>query len=144
MKNLLFVACLLLTLTGMAQSNRQKVTGPVTSRRGIELKEGDILRLGEGTGSGRSFRHVFTSINRLGQEASQIDGGYQYVNTTIKEFYEVGTGANRRLIVLVRPKGDMNLNMKAVDLESAIESKEVISLNGTSLYKLMRKETSKR
>ena len=38
----------------------------------------------------------------------------------------------------------MNLNMKAVDLESAIESKEVISLNGTSLYKLMRKETSKR
>ncbi|WP_234736717.1 hypothetical protein [Tellurirhabdus bombi] len=138
------IVLLLVSTVCFGQNGGKRVMGPVTTTRGLVLKEGDILRFGKGSLSSGWYKNAFTSIKRIGQKDGQLDEGYAYVTTTVREFYEIGSGQNKRLVALVRPKGGISISYKAVDLDPAIDSKEIISVNGVAIPKLLPKKDSKK
>ncbi|WP_128543169.1 hypothetical protein [Larkinella soli] len=117
----------------------ERLTGPVTTRKGIVLKEGDDLRFGEGIHAGGTYRYIFLSFAKFGDKASHLEEGYAYKHAVIREFREVGSGNDRRLVALVKPKGGISVYFRAIDLEPAMESKEIISVNGVAISKLVKK-----
>ena len=144
MKWLLFVILIGVSLSSWAQlpATGKRVTGPVTTKRGIVLKEGDQVRFGEGGLASGGYQYVYLSFDKFGQKAevAHLEEGYAYKYATIKEFREVGSGNDKRLVALVRPKGGITINFRAVDLEPAMQSKEIISINGTAISKLIAKK----
>ncbi|RAK02618.1 hypothetical protein LX87_00738 [Larkinella arboricola] len=144
MKWLLFVALIGISLTSQAQlpATGKRVYGPVTTKRGIVLKEGDQVRFGEGGLASGGYQHIYLTFDKFGQKAetAHLEEGYAYKYATIKEFREVGSGSDRRLVALIRPKGGVSIHFRAVDLEPAMQSKEIISINGTAISKLISKK----
>lgn len=120
----------------------KRVAGPVTTKRGIALKEGDQVRFGEGSLASGGYQHIYLSFDKIGQKAEEahLEEGYAYKYATIKEFREIGTGSDKRYVALIRPKGGISINFRAVDLEPAMQSKEIISINGTAISKLIAKK----
>ena len=143
MRALLTLAILTVSTAGFAQTTGRTLPQSVTTRQGVTLRVGDDLRLGEGSLPSGWYKYIFTSISALDQQKGRLDDGYAYNHSTIREFREVGSGNNRRLIVLVRPKGGIHVYPKAVDIESAIGTKEVISVNGTAISKLIKAAANK-
>ncbi|MFD1145005.1 hypothetical protein ACFQ4C_28005 [Larkinella insperata] len=144
MKWILLFALIGVSLASQAQlpATGKRVNGPVTTKRGIVLKEGDQIRFGEGGLASGGYQHIYLTFDKVGQkaEAAHLEEGYAYKYATVKEFREVGSGSDRRLVALVRPKGGITINFRAVDLEPAMQSKEIISINGTAISKLISKK----
>ncbi|GAB3327302.1 hypothetical protein GCM10027299_27750 [Larkinella ripae] len=144
MKWTLFFVFTCLSLTSLAQlpASGKKVNGPVTTKRGLVLKVGDSIRFGAGGLPSGGYQSIYTSFDKFGQkaEASHLEEGYAYKYATIKEFREVESGTDKRFVALVKPKGGISVNFRAIDLESAIDSKEIISVNGTAISKLLAKK----
>ncbi|GAB3250570.1 hypothetical protein GCM10027347_08430 [Larkinella harenae] len=141
MKWTLFLAFAFFSLPGLAQlpASGQKVNGPVTTKRGLVLKIGDTIRFGEGKQASGGYQHIYTSFDKFGQKAasSHLEEGYAYKYAVVKEFREVGSGADKRFVALIRPKGGISVNFRALDLDPAIEAKEIIAVNGTAISKLI-------
>lgn len=144
MKWILILALTCFSLAGWAQlpAAGQKIKGPVTTKRGLVLKEGDTIRFGEGKLTSGGYQHIYTSFDKFGQkaESSHLEEGYAYKYAVIKEFREVGSGADKRFVALIRPKGGISVNFRALDLDPAIEAKEIIAVNGTAISKLIAKK----
>lgn len=142
MKTLLFVVLVCASLNVVAQlpASGKKVNGPVTTKRGIELKAGDLVRFGKGGLPSGGYEHIYLSFDKFGQKTAYLEEGYAYKYATIKEFREVGNGNDKRFVALIRPKGGISVNLRALDLEPAMESKEIISINNTAISKLIVKK----
>lgn len=125
-----------LLTTSYAQT--RQTTGPVTTKHGIVIEVGDKLRMGEGSLPSGGYRYVYKSPAAFGK--GHLDGGFQYVTAEIREIQERGTGAGRTLVLLIVPKGDLNIFKKAVDIERAIDAREIIAVNGVSISKLIAKK----
>jgi hypothetical protein len=140
MKAFFIVVCTLLSVCCSAQSSVKStsISGPITTKRGVVLREGDVLRLGDGSLPSRWFKYIFTSINGFDTEKARLDEGYAFNYATIKEFREVNTRNGVKLVALVKPKGGISVYNKAVDLEPAMDAKEVIAVNGVAVYKLIK------
>ncbi|GAB3926739.1 hypothetical protein GCM10028804_30820 [Larkinella terrae] len=118
-----------------------KVSGPITTKKGLVLKAGDKVRFGAGGLSSGGYQHIYTSFEKFGQKTAGLEEGYSYKYAQIKEFREVGTGDEKRYVALVRPKGGISVNLRAIDLEPAIAAKEIISINDVAISKLISKKT---
>ncbi|MGA0557571.1 hypothetical protein ACO2Q8_13025 [Larkinella sp. VNQ87] len=142
MKPFLLLLLVCSSLNGRAQlpASGKKIVGPVTTKRGIVLKEGDQVRFGEGTLPSGGYQHIYLSFDKFGQKAAYLEEGYAYKYATIREFREVGSGSEKRLVALIRPKGGISINLRALDLEPAMAAKEIISINGTAISKLVSKK----
>ncbi|MFC5410964.1 hypothetical protein ACFPMF_16715 [Larkinella bovis] len=142
MKWIFFLALISVSLQSVAQlpASGKKVTGPITTKRGIALKIGDTVRFGEGGLADGSYQHIYVSFDKFGQKTAHLEEGYGYKYAVIKEFREVDSGNDKRYVALVRPKGGISVNFRAVDLEPAMESKEIISVNGTAISKLISRK----
>jgi|GEM_PF-6845991 len=121
------------------QESRKIAQGSVTTRQGLVLNVGDRLRFGEGKMDNKAYRHAFTALRHLDKPTAHLDEGYAYTYATIRELRETGTGGNRRLLALVKPKGDLLPVNKVIDLEPALEAKEIISVNDVAVYTLLKR-----
>ncbi|GAB3904824.1 hypothetical protein GCM10028803_34800 [Larkinella knui] len=143
MKWILFFALASISLNGLAQlpAAGKRITGPVTTKRGIVLRAGDSVRFGEGGLPSGGYQNIYSSFDKFGQKTAGLEEGYAYKYATIKEFREVGSGDDKRYVALVRPKGGISVNFRAIDLEPAMDAKEIISINGKAISKLIVKKT---
>lgn len=142
MKWILFFVLAVVSLNGLAQlpAVGKRISGPITTKRGIVLKAGDSVRFGKGGLPSGAYQHAYLSFDKFGQKAAALEDGYAFKYATIKEFREMGTGPDKRFVALVKPKGGINVNFRAIDLEPAMETKEIISINGTAISKLVIKK----
>jgi hypothetical protein len=142
MKWILFFVLAVVTLNGLAQlpAAGKRIDGPITTKRGIVLKVGDSVRFGKGGLASGAYQHIYFSFDKFGQKAASLEEGYAFKYATVREFREVGTGPDKRFVVLVRPKGGISVNFRAIDIEPAMEAKEIISINGTAISKLVVKK----
>jgi hypothetical protein len=137
---LLALACVSLPDWAQLPAVGKKIAGPVTTKRGIVLKAGDNVRFGEGGLPSGGYQHIYISFDKFGQKAAYLEEGYAYKYAVIKEFREVGSGEDKRYVALIRPKGGISVNLRALDIEPAMDSKEIISINGTAISKLVIKK----
>jgi hypothetical protein len=142
MKWILLLVLAGVSLNGLAQlpASGKSVKGPITTKRGIVLKVGDNVRCGEGGLSTGAYQYIYSSFDKFEQKNAHLEEGYSYKYASIREFREVGSGDTKRYVALVRPKGGINVNYKAVDLEPAMDSKEIISVNDKAIIKLIVKK----
>ena len=121
---------LLLAISSQAQFDK-KVIGPVKTRAGLELKEGDTLLLGRGT----RYDGAFTYIN-MGILAGSTDdpmlAAHAHTTAIIKSFRVRKVGQTNKYYAAL--KANM-LYTAFADLEAAIDAKELIAVNGHEIGK---------
>lgn len=139
-----FVCILLVAVStqclAQLRGSGDRILGPVKTKRGLVLKENDDVRFGAGSLPSGWYKNVYASFDKFGEGKARIDEGYAYKHAVIKEFREVGSGSEKRLVALVKPKGGISVYLKAIDVEPAVDAKEIISINGVAISKLIAKK----
>ena len=131
MRTLLLFCFLLTTLIVHAQFAK-KITGPVQTRRGITLKEGDALTLGRGSNYDGAFRYLTMGIEPEGASNDRLPTHYAGKSFPIKVFRMSQTGQTTKLYASLKAN---TLYTTFVDIEAAIDAKELIAVNGQEIGK---------
>jgi len=126
---LYLLACLaLLSLTASAQIYGKKSKGSITIFDSIEVKPGDTIFLGSGSDNRGAFAYIYTPPNAFGG-TGEISLSRQYARrqATIKHFKVQKSRRLGEKTVAVVNVGGLN---NVADLEPAIESGEILAING--------------
>ncbi len=131
MRIFLLFSILLTGFTSYAQFAK-KITGPVQTRRGITLKEGDTLTLGRGSGYGGTFRYLKMGLEPEGAANDPLPTHYAGKSFPIKLFRESQTGQETKLYASLKAH---TLYTTFANIEAAIDTKEIIAVNGQEIGK---------
>ncbi len=131
MRILLLFCFLLTTLIAHAQFAK-KITGPIQTRRGITLKEGDALTLGRGSSYNGAFRYLTMGIEPEGASNDPLPTHYAGKSFPIKVFRTSQTEQKTKLFASLKAN---TLYTTFVDIEAAIDAKELVAVNGQEIGK---------
>ena len=131
MRNYVLFLFLLITSVSHAQFAK-KITGPVQTRRGITLKEGDTLTLGRGSGSDGTFRYLNMGLEPEGRANDPLPAHYAGKSFPVKVFRESQTGQVYKFYASLKAH---TLYTTFADIEAAIDAKELMAVNGREIGK---------
>lgn len=130
MRIFLLFSCLLNVFISHAQFDK-KIIGPIKTRKGIELKEGDTLLLGRGANHDGTFQYVKTGL-MASTAQDPLTADHAHTTAIVKLFRQHTIGKSPKLYASLKAG---TIYTAFADVEAAVDAKEIIAINGQEIGK---------